>query len=165
MKKIHQFLLSTKKMHTEENWSFFLPHGVCRRYSYISLTTVFLAAMNPFHGPANWPCRTCMVSVHWAQWSVDGHCPAADNAIYIDGHRRPYCVPVDRADQVHAGVIVKRWTVQIRGGVWTQGHRHEQLKKSPLPIRPPPACSLSMPSLTRQHYAACDGICSPVVDS
>jgi len=26
--KIHQFLSSIKKMHTKENWFFFLPHGV-----------------------------------------------------------------------------------------------------------------------------------------
>jgi len=28
VKKIHQFLLSIKKMHTKENRFFFLPHGV-----------------------------------------------------------------------------------------------------------------------------------------
>ena len=28
VKKIHQFLSSTKKMHTKENWFLFLPHCV-----------------------------------------------------------------------------------------------------------------------------------------
>jgi len=45
VKKIHQFLSSTKKMHTKENWFLFLPRGV---YScdpvcgQISLDTCFI---------------------------------------------------------------------------------------------------------------------------
>ena len=32
VKQIHQFLSSIKKMHTKENWFFFLPHDVVQLY-------------------------------------------------------------------------------------------------------------------------------------
>jgi len=142
VKKITSFCRALKRCTQKKIGPFFLPHGVCRRYSYISLTTVFLAAMNPFHGPANWPAGHAwsVFSGPSGQSTVTARPPTM--AIYIQGHRRPYCASVDRADQVHAGVIVKRWTVQIRGGVWTQGHRHEQLKSHLCPSPPPPRMQL-----------------------